>query len=284
MSTTSSIRNISDTALWVAIYRARESERPDAIFKDPFARRLAGERGQKIANEITSTKQPAWPFVARTWSFDKIVSDCIREGADTVINLAAGLDARPYRMDLPETLHWVEVDLPDMIDYKEELLRDETPRCGLERVRLDLRDRSARRDLFARITSGSKRALVLTEGLIAYLTREHVSEFSSDLHDQESIKDWATDLSSPALLKMLQKNLSALEKADAPLVFGPEEGPDFFAPLGWQPIEIFNMLKVASKLKRLPLLYRVFALFPDTEGKKPNAIWGGVIRLSRTEN
>ena len=39
-------RNISDTARWVAVYRAIESERPDAWFRDPLAKRLAGERGE----------------------------------------------------------------------------------------------------------------------------------------------------------------------------------------------------------------------------------------------
>ena len=270
--------------MWVAIYRARESERPDAIFKDPFARRLAGERGEKIAGELAPKMRIEWPYIARTWSFDKIINDCIREGADTVINLAAGLDARPYRMDLPRSLRWFEVDLPDMIDYKEEILHGETPRCRLERVKLDLRDQAARREIFARIGAESKRALVLTEGLIVYLTREQVSELAADLHDQKCIKDWATDLSSPALLKMLQKNLGQLEQADAPLVFGPKEGPDFFVPLGWSPVENFNMLKVAGTLKRLPFLYRIFAQFPDTKGKRPNAVWGGVIRLTRIEN
>ena len=281
MSTPSSIRNISDTALWVAIYRARESERPDAIFKDPYARKLAGERGEKIAREISSRKQPDWPFVARTYAFDKIINDCIREGADTVINLAAGLDARPYRMDLPETLHWIEVDLPDMVDYKEAILKSESPRCRLERVKLDLRDKAARRELFARIGAGSKRALVLTEGLIVYLTRDQVTEFARDLHETGYIQDWATDLSSPALVKMLQRNLSQLEQANAPLVFGPEEGPDFFVPLGWSPVEILSMIKVANQLKRLSLFFRLFAMLPDSQGKKPKAVWGGVIRLTR---
>ena len=284
MSTTSSIRNISDTALWVAIYRARESERTDAIFNDQFARKLAGERGEQIANEISGQKQPDWPFVARTYSFDKIINDCIREGADTIINLAAGLDARPYRMELPETLRWVEVDLPEMIDYKEEILRDETPRCRLERVKLDLRERTERQQLFTRIGGESKRTLVLTEGLIVYLTRQQVIELAQDLYVQESIKDWATDLSSPGLLKMLQKNLSQLENANAPLVFGPEEGPNFFTPLGWKATGIFNMLKVANQLKRLSLFFRLFAMLPDSQGKKPKAVWGGVIRLTRIES
>src|ERR1700683_3089968 len=43
------IRNVSDTARLVAVDRAVESERPDALFRDPFARRLAGERGARIA-------------------------------------------------------------------------------------------------------------------------------------------------------------------------------------------------------------------------------------------
>ena len=46
------IRNISDTACWAAIYRARETERPNPLFRDPLARRLAGTRGEQIADSI----------------------------------------------------------------------------------------------------------------------------------------------------------------------------------------------------------------------------------------
>lgn len=46
------IRDISDTARWAAVYRARESQRQDALFRDPFAERLAGQRGEEIAVAI----------------------------------------------------------------------------------------------------------------------------------------------------------------------------------------------------------------------------------------
>jgi methyltransferase (TIGR00027 family) len=282
MQTENSLRNISDTALWVAIYRARESERNDAVFRDPFARKLAGERGEQIAGEMQRGMSYEWPYVSRTYCFDKIVEDCVNDGADTVVNLAAGLDARPFRMELPGSLRWIEVDLPDMIDYKQEALAGETPRCQLERVKLDLTDQPARRELFARIGAGSKRCLVLCEGLLVYLSREEVIEFARDLHAQENFTDWGIDLCTPGLLKMLQKNLSALERVNAPLKFAPEEGPDFFTPLGWRPVEIASSLKVAAKLHRLPLLFRLFALLPDSKGRKPNAVWGGVIRLTRS--
>ena len=65
-----------------------------------------------------------------------------------IINLAAGLDARPYHMELPPQLQWVEVDLAPLTDYKEEILAGEKPRCQLRRVRMDLSDREKRQQLF----------------------------------------------------------------------------------------------------------------------------------------
>lgn len=278
------IRHISDTALWVAVYRANESERPNALFRDPYARKLAGERGAQIAKELKFA-QPEWPYAARTVRFDEIVLGRVQDGADMVINLAAGLDTRPYRLDLPASLQWVEVDLPEITDYKEQILSGEKPRCALERVKLDLADVVARRSLFRDLGARSRKALVLTEGLVVYLSREQVIEFAKDLAAQPSFHDWATDLCSPGLLAMLQKNLKQLSEAGSPLKFGPEEGPDFFLPTGWEPVEVYSMLKTAAKIKRLPFLLRLFALFPDSngrnQGKRP---WGGVIRLSRITN
>src|SRR5690242_597559 len=106
------VRNVSDTALWVAVYRARESERQDALFYDPYARQLAGERGATIEKQIG---MPGWPIVVRTQVLDELILKAMEEdGFDTVLNLAAGLDTRPYRLALPTTLRWVEVDLPTM--------------------------------------------------------------------------------------------------------------------------------------------------------------------------
>src|SRR5260370_39023048 len=61
---------VSDTANWVAYYRALESERPDAIFHDPYARALAGERGERITNEMPRARQYGWPMVVRTAVMD----------------------------------------------------------------------------------------------------------------------------------------------------------------------------------------------------------------------
>ncbi|MDB6164558.1 MAG: SAM-dependent methyltransferase, partial [Xanthomonadaceae bacterium] len=104
MSQTNPIRDVSDTALWVAVYRAMESERTDALFNDPYARRLAGERGQTIVDTMPRGKTMSWPMVVRTAVMDEIILRCVAQGATTVLNLAAGLDARPYRLALPAAL------------------------------------------------------------------------------------------------------------------------------------------------------------------------------------
>jgi methyltransferase (TIGR00027 family) len=172
------IRNVSDTARLVAIDRAVETARPDALFRDPFARRLAGERGARIAksNPLGGRKGGVgWPIVTRTYVIDRMIQAHIAQGGDAVINLAAGLDTRPYRMEMPSSLQWVEVDLPEILAHKEEILRGEKPVCSLERVRLDLSNVLARRELFARLGRQSRKALVITEGLVVYLGSEEVA-------------------------------------------------------------------------------------------------------------
>lgn len=275
------IRNISDTALWVAVFRARESERADALFRDPYARKLAGERGEQIAKELQFS-QPEWPYAARTVRFDEMVRSRVEQGTDMVINLAAGLDTRPYRLEVPPSLKWIEVDLPGITDYKEQVLAGEKPRCALERVRLDLADVTARRELFHKLGSRARKALILAEGLLVYLSREQVLELARDLAAQPSFQDWGIDMVSPGLLEMLQKNLQQLKDAGSPLKFGPEEGPDFFLPAGWKPVEVYSMLKTAARIKRLPFVMRLLALLPESNGRQGKRPWGAVVRLMRS--
>ena len=71
------IRNISDTALLAAVYPARETEHPEALFRDPFARRLAGERGEKIAKSLAFSEKNAWSWFTRTYVFDQFISSCL---------------------------------------------------------------------------------------------------------------------------------------------------------------------------------------------------------------
>jgi methyltransferase (TIGR00027 family) len=246
------IENISDTARWVAVYRAMETARPDAIFRDPFAERLAGERGHQIIDEMPRGRTDAWPMIVRTAIFDELILDAVRNRqVNLVVNLAAGLDARPWRLPLPPDLRWVDVDLPGILDYKTEALRQEKPVCRYEAVTADLKNRQVRRELFARIGTGSARAIVVTEGLLVYLPREEVASLATDLHAQPGFKYWVTDLASPQLLQRVQRTWGKkLKESGSPLVFGPEEGTEFFHPCGWREAEYRSVWEEAQRLNR----------------------------------
>ncbi len=246
------IENISDTARWVAEYRAMETARTDAIFRDPFASRLAGDQGRAILDKMPKGRSLAWPMIVRTAVFDEIVLDAVRnQGADLVINLAAGLDARPWRLDLPSSLHWVDVDLPGILNYKTDMLKDEPTACRYEAITADLRDIEGRRALFSRLGASSSRALVLSEGLLVYLQPEQVAALSEDLHAQPSFKEWMIDLASPQLLKRMKRMWGkTMEGSGAPFVFAPAEGTDFFRPYGWREERFLSLWEEAGRLQR----------------------------------
>ena len=278
------VRNISDTALWVAQYRAVESERPDAHFHDRYARALAGERGARIAQSPQFGDRNAWAFVARTTLIDGMIADAIRAGVDLVLNLAAGLDTRPYRMDLPAALRWVEVDLPDILDYKERVLADAgaVPRCALERVRLDLSDEAARRALFTRLNEHARNALIVSEGLLIYLSAAQVAVLARDLAAQPSFRRWVIDLASPGLLKMLARQTGqAIVDAGAPFRFAPREGEAFFPPLGWTPVRVESLLKAARTQNRLSWFMRLMAALPEPKQRNPDRPWSAIVELQR---
>ncbi len=246
------IENISDTARWVAVYRAMETARPDAIFNDPFADRLASQRGREILDEMPQGKAYAWPMIVRTAVFDEIILDAVKNRqTDLVVNLAAGLDARPWRLPLPPSLRWVDVDLPGILNYKTETLRGETPVCRYEAVTADLTDVEARRAIFSRLGAEASRALVISEGLLVYLTPEQVGTLATDLHAQESFQEWLIDLASPQLLERMKKTWGKeLEASGSPFRFAPAESTEFFRPYGWREERFLSMWEEAQRLHR----------------------------------
>jgi methyltransferase (TIGR00027 family) len=276
----SSVRNISDTARWVAYFRARETQRPDALFRDPFAERLAGEHGFQIANTLAQGNKHEWAWVARTYLFDQFISREINEGTDLVLNLAAGLDARPYRMDLPSTLQWVEVDFPEIVSYKEEVLGNEKPKCGLERISLDLSDMAGRRGLFELLNGRAKKITVVSEGLLIYFSAEEVSSLARDLALGDHFQSWVIDLASPGQLKLMQRSTGKqLSEANAAFKFGPPEGANFFVVCGWGPTDTQGFLKTAAQLGRAP--QELLSLLPEPKGPLGNYPWTGVCLLKR---
>jgi len=228
-----------------------ETERSDALFHDPLAAKLAGEQGRKIIESLP--KQAfigGWTVIIRTRIIDDLVQTAIAEGVDTVLNLGAGLDSRPYRMDLPGSLRWIEVDYAHVIELKESRLADETPRCRLERIRLDLADADARRTILNEVAAQSKKILVLTEAVTPYLSEDAVASLGEDLRSIQSIKYWLVDYFSPASYEYRRRSGMSQAMKNAPFRFEPEDYFRFFARIGWKQKMIRYFAIEAEQLRR----------------------------------
>ena len=264
------ITHVSDTARWVAVYRAMETERPDAIFRDPYARRLAGEQGEAIVRSIKRGHQAAWSMIVRTAVMDEVIQrEIATDNIDCVMNLAAGLDARPFRLSLPSSLHWIDVDFADILDYKWQVLKSEKASCQYETAPTDLTDGDARRALFARVASEHERVLVVAEGLLIYLTPEDVTALATDLHGQPAFVSWLIDLASPRLLKWMMRSWGKnAAKGNAPFLFAPEEGTRFFERSGWREREYRSSWAESKRLNRQMPGAWIFELFSKLQSKK----------------
>lgn len=72
---------------------------------------------QKMPHALSS----GWSMIVRTYIIDNIISASIKEySIDVVINIGSGLDTRPFRLEIPKNICWIEIDLPDIISYKKE--------------------------------------------------------------------------------------------------------------------------------------------------------------------
>jgi methyltransferase (TIGR00027 family) len=275
------ISNVSDTARWVAVYRARESARPDALFHDPFAQVLAGERGQAIAALMPRQARNGWPLIARTKLMDDLILATIAQGCDCVVNLAAGFDTRPFRLEVPSSLLWIEADLPALTEEKEQLLKEAEPRCQLRRIKVDLADSAARVAMLKDAVGQSRNVLVITEGLLVYLDEAQVRSLAMDLIAQAGIRWWMLDLASPALLKLMEKGMGS-QLANAPMKFGPANGIAFFESLGWRAAHVQSIMRAALRFRRLPWTLKLFGLLPEPNARSPGRTpWSAVVQLGR---
>jgi len=282
----SGIQHISDTARWVAYYRALETDRPDAIFRDPFARRLAGDRGESIVATLARGHAMAWAMIVRTAVFDEMILETVRaRGATRVLNLAAGLDARPWRLPLAPAVHWIDVDLPGILAYKTGVLRDARPVCRYEAIAADLTSDAERDALFARLCATPAPTIVVTEGLLIYLTAAQVGALAAGLHAQPDLRWWLIDLASPRLLHYMERYWGrALRDGRAPFQFAPADGTKFFEPFGWHEAQFRPAGEDAHRLRRemrYAWIWRLMARLASPARREEYRRMSGFVLLER---
>ena len=280
------IRDVSDTSFWIAHLRAVETERADALFRDPFAGRLAGKRGAEIANAMPLSRVVGWTVALRTCIIDNYIATAIEAGVDLVLNLGAGLDTRPYRMNLPPNLTWIEADYAHIVEHKETLLAGESPRCRLERVKIDLADRTERRRLFARVNGQTKKMLVITEGVVPYLDNDQAAALADDLRALDHAGFWVVDYMHPDMIKYRERKAMARVMTNAAFRFKPADWSDFFLQHGWRARQIRYVSEEGERLGRaiplhppLKIAMKIGMLFMSPKRRKAAREFFGYVLL-----
>jgi methyltransferase (TIGR00027 family) len=277
----SRIQNVSDTAFLVAQCRAIESARSDALFHDPLAARLAGEKGKAIVAAFPTVLQTGWSVAIRTVVIDDFIREAVGRGVGMVVNLGAGLDTRPYRLDLPPDLLWIEADYPEIIAFKNAQLAGEPARFGVERVALDLADVPARRAFFAELGRRGHRSLILTEGVVPYLTEEHAAELADDLRQLAQAEGWIVDYFSPEAHSWRDRRWArGGHMREVPFKFRPRDWFAFFDAHGWRSSEVRYLLEEGVRRGRaLPLPRMLRLLSALTRSLAPAARRGTAQRF-----
>ena len=196
------ITHVSDTALMVAACRALESDHPDGFVHDPFAARLAGERGMAFLRGLPQPEMMRFGIGVRSRFMDELLLEALAsKPIATVLSVGCGLDTRPWRLELPPDLRWMEVDFADMLDYKDSLMSAETPRCRRERITADLNDAVQRRTIYPAV--GLAPALMITEGLLMYLPAATVEALAAEVWRESGIAHWMSDITTTAFAKAI---------------------------------------------------------------------------------
>ena len=229
------ITHVSDTALMVAACRAHETTLPDAFVSDPFAARLAGSRGKAILDGMPYANVLRMGLAIRTRFLDELLLEALAMyPIASVLSVGCGLDTRPWRLDLPGNLKWVEIDFADMLNYKERMMSGERPRCRRERLIADVNDPVQRRALYDAV--GTESALMITEGLLMYLPAATVDALAAETRQHSGIAHWISDINTTAFAAALggADAMNSLKHVRAPDAMRGEEILEVLAHRGWE--------------------------------------------------
>jgi methyltransferase (TIGR00027 family) len=251
------------TSRWVAAARARESKRADRLFDDPLADALAGPEGWAFLEAIERAAPgptPENPYLPiRTRFFDDLLAAAAREGTRQIVILAAGMDARAFRLPWPAGTRIFEVERPDVLAYKEDVLArvGAAPRAERIAVAVDLRDDWPSK-LAAFGHDPSRASAFLVEGLFPYLPDEGavstVLKTAAGLSAPGS--SIAADVGNGAMLRSpwTQPLIRALEEHGAPWRFGTDEPEQLFERAGWWEAHAVQPGEVSAGAGRWPYM------------------------------
>ena len=230
------------SARWAAAQRFRESERPDALFRDPLARCLAGDEGLALLQQWEQAyagSAATSAFVAiRTRCHDDLAARCAAEGVRQVVLLGAGMDARAFRLSWPAGTTVFECDHAELLDQKQRLLAEQgaVPACSRVPVPANLAADWSE-DLTGHGFSAQTPALWIAEGFLHYLQADGVEKLLGQVsHSSAPGSVFGADLASWTFFTSPWTKPALQALADCGMVwrFGTDTPEVLFASHGWR--------------------------------------------------
>jgi methyltransferase (TIGR00027 family) len=229
---------LASTARWTAAVRAKESQREDHLFHDPWATTLAGKEGDEwIAQRAGDFGTTI--MTVRTRFFDDFLQRVTGEHAiRQIVLLAAGLDTRAFRLSWPEQTRLFELDQPQVLSYKEQVLSATSahPICQRQTIGADL----AGPWVEGLIKTGfnvQRPSGWLLEGFLFYLPNESVTQLLDEVTGLAAPGSWiGFDIVNSATLTspLTQQWVEMQAKAGVPWT-GTMDNPELFlASRGWK--------------------------------------------------
>lgn len=173
------MNTISNTAFYCCGVRMEDAERPFSVCRDNYARRFMDERALKIFEPFRTEKMPNISNITRCRVIDDFISAEIRKDPETtVITIGAGFDTRPYR--LPGG-RWIEIDEPQIIDYKNSKLPVNECNNPLQRRSIVFADDSLAGRLSDAVNNHP--VIIVIEGVFMYLTQKEIQQTLSALQE-----------------------------------------------------------------------------------------------------
>jgi methyltransferase (TIGR00027 family) len=234
----------------MAYVRAQESRRPDRLFNDPYAQLFvdaapgAFPATRDEAERVSPAMVPlgaafGWHAILRTRFFDDYLTSACDNGCGQVVLLAAGLDTRAFRLDWPATTRLFEIDLPEVMAFKEPVLsrRYAQPRCRRTVVAADLRAAWPQHLTAAGFEPDAATAW-LAEGLLSYLSPGEATRLLADVTTLSAVdSQLAFEHGGIAHGTVFDQAQAAAQMREYTAMWkgGPgPEAPDWLAGHGWR--------------------------------------------------
>lgn len=245
---------VAITGLLVAAQRAEESQRDDRLFSDPFAATLSGDTGRAVLQQYRAAAAGTMvPFIeVRTRWYDDAIARAVTAGIRQFVILAAGMDARSYRLAWPERTRVFEIDQPEVIAFKARMLSGAATRCTRVPIARNLlEDWPAELD-----AHGFDRQLAtgwLVEGLLSYLERTSIDAILARLDALSRPGSVVLyDVLGRSLLESstIANTLQMMRELGAPWQFGTDD-PASLMPGAWE-TSVTEPAVVGNQWKRWP--------------------------------